>query len=58
MDIININNTINNANENGNIKNLSKIGLKPIIPALRSINPFNDNNVDKNESKNGNNKYN
>ena len=56
--INNINNTNNNVNENRNIKNLTKIRLKPIIPALRSITPFNDNKIEKYESKNGNNKYN
>ena len=57
----NTNNTNNTnttiINNNKNIKNLSKIKLKPIIPPLRSITPFNEH-VEKNESKIGNNKMN
>ena len=42
---------------NKNAKNLAKIKLKPIIPPIRSITPFNDN-FEKNGAKIENNKYN
>ena len=52
------NTNANNTNINGGVvKNLSKIKLKPIIPGPRSITPFNDN-IEKYESKIGNNKLN
>ena len=47
----------NNNNIYKNSKQLSRIRLKPIIPSIRSITPFNDN-YEKNESRNDSNKLN